>query len=192
MTKKIVSSFVLMLFLGAAMPAMAGISDVCEVNLVGQFATSWPDNAHWPDFNGFAYSIAGTSDGVPPKSKSVEDPNQLPSYATDYGQGTMRVFVTPLGGGAVCQTFSTDGNTDGFTLKRIAIRCSGSGSDDPDMNYPFTFHLFDVNAQFGWVPDVCDDAGQYIPANALPYCGEVDFLSGPAFCADPCFASFGS
>ena len=64
MTKKIVSSIVLMLFLGAAMPAVAGISDVCEVNLVGQFAVNWPTNAHWPDFNGFAWSVAGTSDGM--------------------------------------------------------------------------------------------------------------------------------
>jgi len=189
MTKKIVSSFVLLLFLGSAMPAVAGMV-ISEVNLVGQFNGQWPDFNGVPDSNG--WSVAGTSDGLPPKAMTVCDPNQLPSYAGDPGQGTIRVFYTPLNGGANCQTFSTDGNTDGFALTRIAIRISGSGSDIPDENSPFSVHLFDVNAQHGWVPDVCDDAAQYIPSNALPYGGEVDFLSGPTFAADPCMASFGS
>jgi len=189
MTKKIVSSFVLLLFLGSAMPAVAGMA-ISEVNLVGQFNGQWPDFNGVPDSNG--WSVAGTSNGLPPKSVTVFDPNQLPSYASDPGQGTMRVFFTPVNGGANCQTFSTDGNTDGFALTRIAIRISGSGSDIPDENSPFSVHLFDVNAQYGWVPDVCDAAAQYIPAYARPYGGKVDFLSGPTFAADPCMASFGS
>jgi hypothetical protein len=183
MTKKcVISSFVLLLFLVSAMPVMAGM-DINEVNLVGQF------NGQWPDFNGFAWSVAGTADGLPPKATTVNDPNQLPSYATDYGTGTIRVFYTPLNGGSNTQTFSTDGNTDGFALTRIAIRVSGGGSDIPDENYPFTVHIFDVCDQYGAIPP---NMGQIIPANSRPYSGEYDLLSGPAFAADPCFASVGS
>jgi hypothetical protein len=188
MTKKfIISSFVLLLCLGSAMPALAGMT-VSEVNLIGQF------NSQWPDFNGFAWSVAGTSNGLPPKSKTSPDPNQLPSYATDYGPGTIRVFYTPVNGGANCQTFSTDGNTDGFALSRIAVRISGGVGAEitPDQNFPFTVHIFDVNANYGWVPPVYADAGSYTPINARPYGGGVDFLSGPAFAAEPSMMSVGS
>ncbi len=183
MTKKfVVSSFVLLLFVVSAMPAWAGMT-ISEVNLVGQF------NGQWPDFNGFAWSVAGSSNGKQPKAVTVNDPNQLPSYATDYGPGTIRVFYTPVDGGSNTQTFSTDGNTDGFALTRIAVRVSGGGSDQIDQNSPFTVHIYDVCDIYGQIPP---DWGQIIPANCRPYGGTLDFLSGPAFAVDPCFAAVGS
>ena len=77
-----------------------------------------------------------TLNGVPPKSRSCHDPNSLPMFPPWLG-GTSRIYFSPVNGGGLCQTFSTDANTDGFTLTRIAIRAAGPGSSDPDMNYPF-------------------------------------------------------
>jgi hypothetical protein len=138
--------------------------------------TGNPMTVGWPTLN-----------GAPPKAQTIHDPN-VPSMDDwfEWPYYRCRVVYYPVNGGANCQTFSTDGNTDGFTLSRIAVRAAGPGSSNPDMNYPFTVHIFDVNANYGWVPGVYDDAGQYIPANARPYCGAVDLLSDPAFAADPC------
>jgi hypothetical protein len=199
MSKKFVfSSFVLVLFLVASAPSWAGMT-VSEVNLVGQFGNfdgggnylggDWPDFNGVPDNNG--WSKQGTKNGRPPKATTSYDPNQLPTYSSDPGQGTMRVFYTPVNGGANCQTFSTDGNTDGFALTRIAVRISGGVGPEitPDQNYPFTVHIFDVCDHYGAVPP---ELNSYIPANARPYGGSVDFLSGPAFAADPCMMAVGS
>jgi hypothetical protein len=148
----------------------------------GVIATGHPLTVGWP-----------TLKGLPPKAQTCDDPNSLPCYTTIYGDpgGTIRIFFTPVNGGGLCQTFSTDGNSDGFALTRIAIRASGAGSSDPDMNYPFTVHLYDVNANYGWVPGTFYGAYQYIiTEDAKPYSGSFDFLSGPAFAADPCLMMY--
>ncbi|MGA2092633.1 MAG: LamG-like jellyroll fold domain-containing protein [Sedimentisphaerales bacterium] len=194
MSKKFVfSSFVLVLFLVASTPAWASMTYAGDCNLHGQFGNFDGGGNYlggdWPDFNGVpdlsGWSKIGTKNGVQPKAKTVNDPNQLPAYANDFGPGTIRVFYTPVNGGSNTQTFSTDGNTDGFALTRIAIRVSG-GIDStitPDQNHPFSVHIFDVCDAYGYVPPA---AGSIVPADARPYGGSVDFLSGPYFTADPC------
>jgi hypothetical protein len=133
-----------------------------------------------------------TLNGMPPKAQTINDPNLGPDYALCYDLdlcgGTTRVFYTPVNGGANCQTFSTDGNTDGFTLIRIVVSANGSGSSNPDMNYPFSVHIFDLGPPYGQIPP---DLSQYAPAfDGVPYSGGIDLLSGPAFAADPCLLAY--
>jgi hypothetical protein len=184
MSKKFVScSFVLVLCLVASTPALASMTYAGDCNLHGQFNGQWPDFNGVPDLNG--WSVRGSSNGLPPKATTSYDPNELPSYASDPGRGTRRVFYTPVNGGSNTQTFSTDGNTDGFALTRIAVRVSGGIGPEitPDQNYPFSVHIFDVCDHYG---AVTPELNPLIPANARPYGGSVDLLSGPAFAADPC------
>lgn len=183
MTKKFVlSSLVLALFLMAAMPSFAAMKAAGDVNLFGQWAGTWPDYNGVIDPNNTGWSVHGTADGKAPIVATVTDPNELPPYSQDSGGGTVRVAGNFMNGTAICQTFSTDGNTDGFTLTRIAIRASGE-APAYDGNGPFTVHLYDINATYGYVPS----STNYTPANdGIPYSGVLDFLSTNSFYSDPC------
>jgi hypothetical protein len=135
--------------------------------------TGNPMTVGWPTLN-----------GMPPKAVTVDDPNVPPMQCYAYCECDCRIVYYPVNGVGLCQTFSTDGNTDGFTVTRIAVRAAGTGSSNPDMNYPFTVHIFDLGPPYGQIPP---DLGQYAPAfDGAPYSGGIDFLSGPAFAADPC------
>lgn len=163
----IICLFILFTITLLDLPALADIS-----------VSGHPMTVGWPTLNGSL-----------PKAQTCDDPNELPKcdscvYAT-------RLQADFTNGAAICQSFSTDGNTDGFALTRIAIRASGIGSSDPDINGPFTLHIFDLNATYGWAPPY--NLYSYSPSvDGLPYAGTLDFLSSPGFCADPCLMAYAS
>jgi len=138
-------------------------------------ATGNPMTVGWPTLN-----------GAPPKAQTCNDPNEQPMWPCGIDI-CLRLGIGFTNGNTVSQSFSTDAYTDGFTLTRIAIRAAGIGSSNPDINGPFTVHIFDLNATYGWVPGSFPGADCYTPAiNGRHYGEALDFLSGPAFSADPC------